>query len=517
VLADAVARLPDEHRAAAGAELVQALRNRRDELPGVARAFYELLAREVDVTGTDQDEVAQLTWEDAGTLTLTVAAGGAAPAFRRSFHATETREVRLELRGGADRARVEGAGGPIHVRVVGGGGEDVLEDATTAGRVGLYDEDGNTRFVAGPRTRIDRRSWDAPLELASSSHQSKARDWGGRWIPIPDIGFEPDVGLHLGVGVQYTGYGFRHFPYRSRLELKAGLGTSTGRPRASVYADLPLVRERLRADIGLVYEGAEVPRFHGLGNETAADQPRSFYELEGETMGATVGVRVLPRRGATLRLDASLLAIRPELGTATLANQLAPYGHADFERLALGGALAWATTDEASDAPSLGAGIELSGFVAPALLDVSAAYRGASFAARARAALPGPLRPVLIARAGGQRLFGRYPIFDAAALGGRGSLHGYRSRRFTGDAALFAGAEARVFLSEYVFLLPGDIGILGLADVGRVFLEGESSRTWHAGWGAGLWTSFIDAFDMSVTWARGSEGAVWYVTAGSPF
>jgi hypothetical protein len=516
VLRDAVARLPEAHRTLAGDELVAALSQRRDGLREAARAFYRELTSVVDVITTDEAESAELVWDDPGTLTVAVGLTGGRAAFRRSFLAAETREVRVELRGGDDRARVTGSGGAIRVRLIGGGGADELVDATTAGRVSLYDEDDDTRFVTAGDTRVDTRSWDVPMDLSSNTHQSRARDWGSRWIPIPDVGFEPDVGLYLGGGAQYTSYGFRHFPYRSRLELRAALGTNTARPRASLAWDLPIVRERLRGDLELEFEGAEVPRFHGYGNETVRDRERTFYQAERSIFTATTGIRTLPRRGATVRIGPSLVVVRPDLESPTLANALDPYGHSDFERVALGAALTWEGRNDPIRS-TLSGSVEVGGYVAPALLDVTTPYGGVSFAATGRAALDGPLRPVVVARAGGQRLSGRYPLFDAAQVGGQGSLRGYRSNRFTGDASLFAGAEARIFLTEFVFLLPGDLGLLALGDAGRVFHEGESSRTWHTGWGAGAWVSFIDAFGLNVTWARGSDGAAIYVGGGVPF
>jgi hypothetical protein len=516
VLRAAVGRLPEAHRSLVAEELFDALRHRRDTLGEAARSFYRLLAEWVDVTATDQAEFAELTFEGPASLRVVLGPVGGPPTFRRTFHAPETREVRVELRGGDDRARVTGDGSPILVRVIGGGGSDELIDATRAGRVGLYDDDDDTRFATGARTRVDTREWDAPQDLSSATHQSRARDWGSRWIPIPALGFEPDVGLYVGGAAQYTSYGFRQFPYRSRLRLEAGIGTNTGRPRASMAWDLPLVRERLRGDVALGYEGVQVPRFYGFGNETRADRGSAFYETPRTTVGASVGVRLLPRRGASLRLESALLVVRPDRTGATLADALSPYGHTDFERIALGSTLTWETPGNPTDR-RLSGHLALAGSVAPAWLDVATAYRSVSFAATARAALGGPLRAVVAARAGGQHLSGAYPLFDAATVGGTETLRGYRSRRFTGDAALYAGAEARIFVTEFVFLLPGDAGLLALGDAGRVFYRGESSEVWHTGWGAGAWASFVDAFAVSLTWARGSDGPVWYLGAGVPF
>jgi hypothetical protein len=66
-------------------------------------------------------------------------------------------------------------------------------------------------------------------------------------------------------------------------------------------------------------------------------------------------------------------------------------------------------------------------------------------------------------------------------------------------------------------LVPGDIGILGLGDVGRVWADGESSDTWHGAFGAGLWFALIDASTtISLSVADGERTGV-YLKAGFGF
>jgi hypothetical protein len=518
VLRDATRALPREYGDQMGDELYRALRSRRDRIGEVARLFYELLAGWVDITATDQDEVAELAWLTPRRLQVTIGPAGGPHRFSRTFEAGETREVRLYLQGGDDRAEVSGAGSGIAVRIIGGGGADQLVDATSSvGDVHFYDAGDATRFVTQQGTGVDTSEWDTPLDLSSNTQQSAARDWGSRWIPIPNVGFDPDVGLFLGGGAQYTGYGFRHFPYRSRFSLDGAVSVPTAKVRAAGEWDFPLKRELLRGNLRAAYEGAQVPHFHGFGNDTDADRAAEFYEAPRKSLAVGAEVRLLPRRGASVRVGPSLLVVRPDPAAGTLIDSLRPYGHSDFERIALQGSLSWQGQDDPTR-PRLGGGLELAGYLAPAWLDVSERYWGMSFEASARASLGGPLRPGVALRAGGERVAGgRYPIFDAPTLGGTETLRGYRARRFTGDASLYGGAEARFFLTEFQLLFPGDLGVLTLAEAGRVFLDGESSRAWHAAWGAGLWASFIDAFGLSLTWARGSEGTAFYLSAGAPF
>ena len=126
--------------------------------------------------------------------------------------------------------------------------------------------------------------------------------------------------------------------------------------------------------------------------------------------------------------------------------------------------------------------------------------------------------PTLALRVGGKKLFGTYPYHEAAYLGGATTLRGYNEQRFAGDAAVFGNAELRLFLTRYHVVLPGDFGIFGLADVGRVFLEGETSDRWHRAVGGGIWFAFIDrASTVSIAMAQSPENRLFYARAGFMF
>ncbi|HEX5724013.1 MAG TPA: hypothetical protein VFX98_01030, partial [Longimicrobiaceae bacterium] len=145
VIDDAVRRLPPEYHAVDGERIAGWLRARRDLLPQAAREYYALLATEVDVRATDAAETAEVERHADGSVEVRLrAGGGGAPYFRRRFVPGETREVRVFLHGGDDRAEATGEGpARIRVRVLGGGGDDVL--AGGRGTV-LYDDRGDNRF-----------------------------------------------------------------------------------------------------------------------------------------------------------------------------------------------------------------------------------------------------------------------------------------------------------------------------------------------------------------------------------
>ena len=70
-------------------------------------------------------------------------------------------------------------------------------------------------------------------------------------------------------------------------------------------------------------------------------------------------------------------------------------------------------------------------------------------------------------------------------------------------------------LSEIYLFVPGEIGIFGLSDIGRVYLEGETSDTWHTAIGGGLWFSFLErTYIFSAALASSQEKLSFYIRAG---
>src|SRR5207249_779904 len=101
-----------------------------------------------------------------------------------------------------------------------------------------------------------------------------------------------------------------------------------------------------------------------------------------------------------------------------------------------------------------------------------------------------PLQPTLAVRVAGKKVWGTYPLHEAAYVGGATTVRGFVEHRFAGDASVYGNVELRFSVAKFFFLVPTEVGLFGLGDAGRVFLSGETSDRWHAGAGAGsAWTT----------------------------
>jgi hypothetical protein len=162
-----------------------------------------------------------------------------------------------------------------------------------------------------------------------------------------------------------------------------------------------------------------------------------------------------------------------------------------------------------------GVRIQASGFVVPKAWDVKSEYGG--FDGQLAAYLGSP-RVQLAVRAGGRKLWGDYAWFDAASIGGVNN-RGYRSRRFSGDSSLYGTASLRGWLGDVgLKVIALRVGLVGFGDVGRVWVDGEDSKTWHSSLGGGLLVQPLGSpFTLNLTAANSTEGTRFYLGFGYPF
>jgi hypothetical protein len=511
VIAAAVNRLPAEWAPLNGEELRRNLLRRRDELGAAATRFYEYLAGEVNLHGTDSADMFVVERQEGGLVTVRKGLGGLPAERVRRFDPRETRELRLYLHGGDDRVLVAGAGeGRILLRVVGGAGDDAVVDSSRAGGVRVYDFEGRTT-VEGHGARLDERPYESPI-ARRPPNAVEPRDWGYWMKPTLWMSGGPDVGLFVGGGWVATRYAFRHHPYAWRMRLRAGYATTAQTGRVDYSAEWRRLNSGTRVRLHARASGVEILRFYGFGNQTQPAGDQAFHRVSQEQY------RLEPE--LVLRLDSALdFAVGPfaryaETDLRRFIGTLRPYGTPSFGEVGMRAALRLDTRDVPA-AARRGVYLNVEGSVVPEVWDVLTTFGAVEGEAATYLSTRGADPATLALRAGGRSVFGDYPFHEAAFVGGASTVRGLFSQRFAGDAAVWGNAELRLPLSSFYILLPGRMGVFLLADAGRVFLDGERSSRWHTGLGGGLWFAFLErANTITITLADGEDRLGLYVRAG---
>lgn len=542
VIDDAIAALPPEYVALDGERLRKEMISRRDRLPKVARRFYRYLAKEVDVQTSDATDEVRV---DAvgGKMRVVVRSAEADGTlghvmFEREFNPGETREVRLYLRGGDDKVVVTGRAPRIKLRVIPGGGDKSLDDSKGGG-TRVYDSEGEVAVTRGLGTRLRQRKYTPPASDAGfvDVDEVPPRDWRSDTIPIPDVGFQTEVGLFLGVRLAHTRYGFRKHPWASKHSVSAGYAFTANSPSLRYEGLFRVENSNVVGGLDVGYSGIELLQFYGLGNDTQKDGAPEQYRVLNEQLNLSPVVRWTTWNDR-IRLTGGPQLLLSRTGTGErLINDLTPYGSGEFGKL---GAYVNARLDtRRSDVPGMqgivlpfedtpaagyptsGFLIDVSGRISPPLWDVRSTYGAVSGSVASFFTAGAKARATLAARLGGQINFGDTPYFDWAQIGGgrasKGSPtnRGFRPQRFAGDASVYGNLDLRLYLATLKIIVPTDVGLQAFGDIGRVIVRDEDSLTWHLSGGGGFWIApLARANTLSVSVAGSGEDLMVYARLG---
>jgi hypothetical protein len=532
----AIAALPREYVELDGERLRSDLRGRRDRLLEGARSYYEHLAGQVDVQASDANEEVTVTREPDGSMRVEVRALDGAqeasdPVFSRRFDPEVTREVRIYLREGDDRVLVRGEPGCIQLHVIAAAGKKRLDDSEGGGTT-LYDELGSVDVKPGRGTRVDRRPYVLPESDSGfvDVENVPPRDWGSDLIPIPQIGYENDVGAFLGAGIIYTRYGF----------LTIGGATEAETGRAHYGGKFRFENSNLLSKLDLHISGIEVLNFYGFGNNTSDRGSDSFFRVRNQQYLArpSLEIQLMDDR---LRVSGGPLVqfTRTKDGNRKI-DEVDPYGANKFGLI---GAMVNVQIDtrRAHFDPDTelalplhenpNAGYPVSGFlvdftaeVSPPVWDVTRTWGAIEGSVTGFLSMGENDRVTLAIRIGGRDTYGRTPYFRAAYLGGGdffsggATVRGFRAERFVGESSVYGNLDLRVVLGRVKLIVPGDFGVLAFGDIGRVFEDGDSSDQWHPGYGGGVWFAPLARKNaVRVTVGHTDEDTLFYMGLGFAF
>lgn len=152
VITNALKVWPQEVQELSVGEFTRKLQARRDQLPAVANKFYELLAQEVELPGTDEAERFVVNASAPGQVTVQIfrlLPSGEKLLSQRTFKANETSTIRLFGLGGNDAFEIRGTPDPqFTISIYDGAGQDLIGTTnmptTAKTRITVYDSgDGN--------------------------------------------------------------------------------------------------------------------------------------------------------------------------------------------------------------------------------------------------------------------------------------------------------------------------------------------------------------------------------------
>jgi len=518
VIDRALKNLPPLHYEMVAEKTAAVLKIRRDKLPQIAEKYYRHLAGEVNIHATDWSEEVEAVRLRNGSLEISIFAlknGKKAekPYYFRRFDPKDTNDVRIFLYAGNNNVTITGPGRDVvELRIICSKGHDHIKDTSQFKGTRVYDTRQKGKAIV-KGALVDQKPYTAP---ETSGLTMPSRDWGRRSLWTGLLNYNSDLGMLMGIGFGREHFGFRRDPYASSWSVKLAYASMLQNLRLNADYKYRWENSRITGSFAFMVSGIETLNFYGFGNSALVPEDSLSPDVSRQA------VRFEPTLNFSLsqyvRLEAGMLfeySRTVENPNTVVARDL-PSGLGDLWQGGFTGRFVMDTLDS-HGWPTRGLYIKIEGSYYPKLLDEKIGDFGTL-----DTALAGVFNLssdfVLSGRFGVKKVWGEYPYFQAAYLGGKGNLRGYAKQRFAGDAAVYSNLEIRFPVSRYFVILPGEFGLYAFIDAGRVFLRNEVSDKWHSGYGGGIWIApLVRQLTMSFALGHSDEGMRIYFRFGFDF
>ncbi len=502
VIENAFSNLPVELQDETIEKIKKDLKARRDNVVDIADRYQKYLSKHVVITGTDKDDMFEIIREDNKTVIRVsrIKKGTITENYKeRVFNPKHTKEVWIYGLDDDDQFVVKGKGkNPIKIRIVGGQNND--EYSIENGRkLKIYDHRSKPNTIkekGGAKFRFTNIYNYNIYDYRKLKEKTN--------VVAPFVGFNPDDGLNINITDTYTVKGFKNNPYQSKHRFRAAYYFQT-----EGY-DLSYAGEFMNAignwnilATGLYTSENFAQNFFGLGNRTTNEDDDLGFDYNRVKIGtwaAGLGISKRGFYGSEFSIKANFEGIEVDdtfgrfinSGLDIVANDPDFFERKFFANLDV------KYKFESYDNPvnptrgmlfsfQTGARMNLDdtdrtyGYIIPKLSFYNAITRNQKLV----------LKTEVIAQV---NIGDDFEFYQGATLGGFNGLRGYREERFTGESALAFSGDLRYSFNKFkTGLLPLQIGLFSGYDIGRVWLDGEDSDTWHDSIGGGLWINAVDS------------------------
>jgi hypothetical protein len=504
VIAQAVKNMPEEIYALSGKTIEAKLRARVKHLDRDILKYYALLAKEVDVVGSNKREYFEVTRNPDGSVSVAMYevskkdenAKGDELFYFRKFYPKETKEIRLFGLDGKDVFDIKGESeNSITIRVVGGPGADIIHERSKVGSSGrktlIYERSKRGDIFLGEEGKMVASANDAAYNYDRRAFAYNT------YLPLPYFAYNADDGFLFNFGLQFTRQKYGKDRYSSKHSLQATAATS-GTYSFEYAARFHQVFGNWDVELGgLVARPNHFTNFFGIGNDTRKDDDlyrRKFYKTRYDSYQLTAGlVRDF------WKYSRLVMQLHYENNEGQIDKSKTLFGEQDFfgsEKINLAEGVIGLDLDVRDNAnlPTRGARLVVSHHNGVITNNGNSNY-GQTLAFIEHFSTKRILLPFTLGlKAGGGDSYGEIPFYKQFALGQNTFLRGFRNNRFTGASVLFFNSELRMKLFDlHTQIVPMQVGVKGFFDSGKIVEDKPGSTKWHNGYGFGIFIVPLEA------------------------
>jgi len=554
LLEKALKRMPPEIYAIRHDELLAKLKKRRDNIPQAMSDYFKFANKTVDIKLSDKSEKITISDADDKGIRILVQSSDSdtsAIIMNNVYLPTVTEEIRIYTSGGTDSIRVNSQASTIKLRIIGGKSgdiekgnktekgfktekgndvdkskkneqiekaelnENVITGAAEGAKVYVYGEPGNTSVSPAGRFKLHLSKDTANTQFVPSNPYNV-------WMPLATASLNLDDGFLLGLGFNYRKQsGFRKLPYASMQRVMLSHSFATSAYRLKYNGEWIHVAGTTDITLqALINAPDNTTNFFGTGNETILVKGHDylrFYRTRYNTFYLDPSFRWRFSTQMSLRVGPSFQLYRMDeddnigrliknttviksYDSTTVGHQRAHVGlRVNFQ----------IDKTNSSILPSSGYQMltDLTGYTG--INSNSKAYLQLKQEFTFYQKLDSKAKVVLFNRTGGGISLGNPAFYQSMFLGGQGNLLGYLQNRFAGSHMVYNNLQTRIKLANVAsYILPGQLGLTGFFDAGRVWAKNEHSNDWHFGKGGGLYFAPAGLTVFQVLAGHSKEG--WY-------
>ncbi|MGO4877963.1 BamA/TamA family outer membrane protein [Pedobacter psychrotolerans] len=520
VFEKALRKLPEPSYSLHHDEFLKRLRERVASLPKLMNDYYHFFNRIVDIEVTNKNERIKISDTKENGLRVKInkiskEGNIKDELFDRKFDPKVTKEIRVYMHNGNDSLILDNKNSAIKIRIIGGKGEKYYDFANSNGRVKLYGRTDKATYAGNDQNKINKIISN---DTANFSYIPK--DMYVRRSYNLNAGYNRDDGILLGLIYKQTNPGFRKQPWGNSQTVSFLHSFSTRAFRFNYKGEW--LKALGKGDLlvnGYAFAPNNNQNFFGLGNDTHFDEHGDdirYYRARFNLYQVDAAIRWRkPKSTFSVGPSYQYYKFNREDNEGRFILNADQLHSADSltvrnEKMFAGAIVNFTNNTRDNDLlPTLGSFVDfkLLGYKGVNQYSNSFGQLTASIALYKN--LDGRKNFILADRFGGGVTVGKPAFYQALYLGGQGNLQGYRQFRFAGEHIFYNNLELRAKLGDLVsYVLPGQIGLLGFYDVGRVWQRNEVSNTWHHGVGGGLY--FAPASLTVVRFVMGHSSEGWY-------
>jgi Omp85 superfamily domain/Calcineurin-like phosphoesterase len=514
-------------------KLTEQLKSRRQELLRVMPVFYRFLNKNIDITASDKNEQVRISDTLNGKLSVNIFKLNKKKEadkllYNRVFDPAVTKELRLYLYDGEDNISVVNNSSPIKLRFVGDGNAIKQYQFTGSSKylrkIHVYQPDSTTVFngsTGAVHLHLKQDADNTSLQLTNRYNNT---------IPLFSATYNADDGVLIGAGVKWIKQGFRKLPYASMQQFLFSHSFSTDAFRFAYKGEWIHVIDKTDFTLHVNVSAPDnTQNFFGLGNASEFDKTgnyKRYYRARFNFYEASPAFRWRKAKASSLSIGPSFqyyhlvedenigrfinnTSLLHSYDSSTIANDKAH-----------GGIIAAYLHDSRNNVllPTFGSYINFTLKSYAGLNSYSKAYSQLSGQIAVYKSIDRKSNFIIANRIGGGVTAGKAAFYQSLFLGGQDNLLGYRQYRFAGEYVLYNNFELRIKLANLAsYVLPGQLGLTGFYDIGKVWQKGYNDAAWHSGTGGGFYFAPAQLLVVQLLVGYSTEGLYPYITAGFRF